>query len=60
MSSLETVHRFMEIFYSGNDIEKLRPLLAEDLVFEARFIGQIRRLRIYKFSPAVTAAGNDL
>ena len=60
MSPLETVHRFMEIFYSGNDIEKLRPLLAEDLVFEARFIGPIRRLRIYKFSPAVTAAGNDL
>ena len=35
---LELARRYMEVFYSGLDAEELRPILAEDLVFEGPFL----------------------
>ncbi len=36
--ALELARRYMEVFYSGLDAEELRPVLAEDLVFEGPFL----------------------
>ena len=36
--ALELARRYMEVFYSGRDAEELRPILAEDLVFEGPFL----------------------
>ena len=37
MSALDLALQYMKIFYSGRDIEALRPLLVEDLIFEGTF-----------------------
>ena len=36
--ALELARRYMAVFYSGRDPEELRPILAEDLVFEGPFL----------------------
>ena len=37
MKPLDLALRYMEIFFSGSDLEALRPLFADDLVFEGPF-----------------------
>lgn len=37
MKSLELARKYMEIFFSGGDIEELSQILAKDLVFEGPF-----------------------
>ena len=36
--ALELGRRYLEVFYSGRDAAELRPVLAEDLVFEGPFL----------------------
>ena len=36
--ALELARRYMAVFYSGRDAEELRPILADDLVFEGPFL----------------------
>ena len=36
--ALELARRYMEVFYSGREAEELRPILADDLVFEGPFL----------------------
>lgn len=43
MKPLDLAHRYMDIFYSGTDIQELKKILAEDLIFEGSF---------YKFKSA--------
>ena len=43
MEVLDLALRYMEIFYSGRNIDALRPLLANDFIFEGPF---------YKFDSA--------
>ena len=37
MEALDLALRYMEIFYSGRNIDALRPLLANDFIFEGPF-----------------------
>lgn len=37
MTPIELALRYLEIFFSGNDLEALRPLFADDLIFEGPF-----------------------
>ena len=37
MKPLDLARRYMEIFFSGSDLEALYPLFADDLVFEGPF-----------------------
>ena len=37
MTPLDLARRYLEIFYSGSDIDALRPLFADDLSFEGPF-----------------------
>ena len=38
MSALDLARAYMDVFYSGRDVEELRPILADDLVFEGPFL----------------------
>ena len=38
MSALDLARTYMDVFYSGRDAEELRPILADDLVFEGPFL----------------------